>query len=133
MMNGNGRKQINHILIVDDDEVSAFVTQRLLQLFNTAIKLSHVENGKKAIMLLENFESNCPEIILLDINMPEMNGFEFLDQFYKNGWCGKSKIAMYTSSNLLDDKIRALQYPDVVAYFQKPINKQKVKQLLEDI
>jgi CheY-like chemotaxis protein len=68
------------ILLVDDDPVNNFLNQRLLENLAVADQLMVALNGQEAFALLEQHcpDVACPALILLDVNMPVMNGFEFL-------------------------------------------------------
>jgi len=124
------KRSLNHVLIVDDDETSCFISQKLFELYFHISELKIVRNGRKAIDYLIEHSTGYPDIIILDINMPIMNGFEFLDYYHHHGMHGTSKIAMYTSSKLCNDRDRALLYPDVIAYLEKPLTVEKLNTLI---
>ncbi|SDM23757.1 Response regulator receiver domain-containing protein [Catalinimonas alkaloidigena] len=122
--------KLRHILIIDDDEVSNMLTQITLNSAAAADRVSTVLNGKEAVDRLESAQEPFPDLILLDINMPLMNGFEFLEYWTRNGFTGYSKISMYTTSIRDEDKALAAQYPDVIAYMEKSLNEEKINHLL---
>ncbi|MEP2026135.1 MAG: response regulator [Reichenbachiella sp.] len=128
---------ISNILLVDDDPTSLFLQQHLLTdvcKFNGQIHECH--NGKMALDYIENkgeFISNGktypkPELILLDINMPVMNGFEFLDAYkvLPQELRGGIVISMLTSSLNKLDKDKAQNYKDVSDFITKPITKEQL-------
>jgi len=95
-------KKLNFILI-DDDGVFNFLTQRVIQISNIASKITVFSIAKDALAHLAESKENCSDIILLDIRMPEMDGFAFLEKFI-GLHCLHTKIFILTSS--LDEKHR---------------------------
>ena len=73
-----------------------------------------------------------PNLILLDINMPVMDGIDFLRNYKSEGFEGKTKIAMYTSSVRKIDKSQVLKYKDVFDFIHKPISQDKLINLVKD-
>jgi CheY-like chemotaxis protein len=99
------------VLLVDDDDICNFIMFRTLKIIVSDVEILTAMNGKEAINLLKNlFTANLrtPSIIFLDINMPVMDGFGFLEAF-KNmeGPKDDIKIVIVTSSNNSSDIIRA--------------------------
>ena len=118
------------ILIVDDDEIACFVAERMLEPLDIASEIKSLYNGKEVADYFEEANGNFPDFVLLDINMPLMNGFEFLEWYEKNGFKGTTKFAMYTSSERPADKERAEGYEDVIGYISKPIDKVKIEEVM---
>lgn len=113
------------IMIVDDSESDQFFTQRVVKRYDSDIDHVTAYDGKEALSILE---SDNPDIILLDINMPLMNGHEFLEAYNKKGG-DKSVIVMLTSSSQELDKEKASQYPFVKDYIVKPLKEEDLKKL----
>ena len=94
-------------------------------------------NGKFAIDQLVEIQkkdpANLPDYILLDINMPIMNGWEFLDEYTRLNLdpLGKSKIFIISSSVFSNDINRARSYPLVKSFISKPLSVEKIKELFE--
>lgn len=125
------------ILLVDDDEINNFISIKLIKkaLLNTTI--TACLNGKFAIdQLLEishNDPSKLPDYILLDINMPIMNGWEFLEEYekFKIDPQHKTKIFIISSSVFSNDISKAKSYPLVKDFISKPLNIEKITELFE--
>lgn len=128
---------ISNILLVDDDPTSIFLQQHLLtDVCKYEGKIHECHNGKMALDYLKNqgeFAENGstypkPELILLDINMPVMNGFEFLDAYklLPAPLKGGIVISMLTSSLNKLDREKAEKYQDVSDFITKPITKEQL-------
>ena len=125
------------ILLVDDDEINNFISIKLIKkaLVNTEIRACL--NGKFAIDQLLELQQEGPEklpdYILLDINMPIMNGWEFLDEFTRLNIdpIGKCKIYIISSSVFSNDINKARSYPLVKDFISKPLNVEKITELFK--
>lgn len=118
---------IRSIMIVDDSEPDQFLAESVIKKFDPSVKILQAYDGQEALEKLDAMEAQ-PSLILLDINMPRMNGFEFLEEYNKR----EEKavvIAMLTSSDQNQDKLKATNFGCVQEYFIKPL---QVK-YLEDI
>ncbi len=132
-MNFNSRSV--SVLLVDDDEINNFISIKLIKkaLLNTEIMACL--NGKFAIDQLVEIQrkdpDKMPDYILLDINMPIMNGWEFLDEFKRLNIdsAGKCKIFIISSSVFSNDINKARSYPLVKDFISKPLNVDKIREL----
>lgn len=112
------------ILIIDDDKLLNKINEKVLVAAGVVSELHIVLNGRQAIEYLENrLEKNysLPEIIVLDLHMPVMDGFAFIEAFNKMDFHGKSKIELvvFTSSSSPKDKQKALA-AGIRHYLNKP-------------
>ena len=121
---------IKSVLVVDDDNICNFLTVKALKKANIKGNIDVVLNGLEAINKLKE-NKTFPDLILLDINMPVMNGIDFLRNYKSEGFEGKTKIAMYTSSVRAIDKFKALEYADVCDFIHKPISQDKLINLIK--
>ncbi|TWJ02275.1 response regulator receiver domain-containing protein [Mucilaginibacter frigoritolerans] len=134
-MNFNNRAV--SVLLVDDDEINNFISIKLIKkaLLNTEIMACL--NGKFAIEQLLEIQkkdpNKLPDYILLDINMPIMNGWEFLDEYKRLNIdpLGKSKIFIISSSVFSNDINKARSYPLVKDFISKPLNVEKIIDLFK--
>lgn len=113
------------ILLVEDDELDVISVQRSLNKIDLNIKLYTAYNGVEALSLLRGESDQqideLPEIILLDLNMPRMNGIEFLEELRKDKRFQKIKVFVMTTSN--DDKDRKeTEKLGISGYIIKPLN-----------
>lgn len=123
------------VLLVDDDEINNFISIKLIKkaLLNTEIMACL--NGRFAIDQLVELQrqhaDKLPDYILLDINMPIMNGWEFLDEFERLNLdqSGKCKIYIISSSVFSNDINKARSYPLVKDFISKPLNVDKITEL----
>jgi len=118
------------VMLVDDDEASNFLSETILSDMQAAEEIAVAEDGLAATSLIKN--ASCPDIIFLDIRMPRMDGFDFLEYLSKLGCCQKTKVIMLTSSPRKEDKEKALQYKNVLDYFEKPLTEQIVLKVSEE-
>jgi response regulator RpfG family c-di-GMP phosphodiesterase len=134
-MNFNNRAV--SVLLVDDDEINNFISIKLIKkaLLNTEIMACL--NGKFAIDQLLEIQkkdpNKLPDYILLDINMPIMNGWEFLDEYKRLNIdpLGKSKIFIISSSVFSNDINKARSYHLVKDFISKPLNVEKIVDLFK--
>ena len=114
------------VLLVEDDETTNFLSKMVLKHVGIQ-KVEAVLNGKAACEYLSKV---CPDIIFLDLNMPVMDGWSFLDEKMNGNYCPKVKIALLTSSIRSRDRERALKYECVVDYLEKPLTREKVEAVI---
>lgn len=126
-------KKVEIACIIDDDPIYVFGTKRLMQMANFCESFLIFTNGKEALDKLKAIIVNgevLPDIILLDINMPVMDGWDFLDEFTKIP--SRKKIIIYIVTSSIDpaDVNKAKQYEYVSNYLVKPITFDKIKNLM---
>ena len=125
-------KRIDSILLVDDDEICNFISTTLLKHLHIAENIHSATNGKEALRLLKknaviNTLTIFPEVIFLDLNMPVMDGFDFLEQLNKTmpAYASVCKIFILTSSESPLDIDRCRRY-EIAGYISKPLTEQKL-------
>lgn len=132
---------IKSVMLVDDDEATVFLTKVFIDLLELDIPVHTAVNGREALEFLEeqsirlkDANSFTPCLLVLDITMPVMNGWQFLDA-YVNRFSEELKekivIVMITVSEDERDIIRAVNNPVVKEYLQKPLSDKKLLELLE--
>lgn len=129
-------KCFNNVLLVDDDTVSNFLNEMTLQEMNFSNLIHVIENGKEALHYLRRSligSAEYPDLIFLDINMPVMDGFQFLEEFEKLPLDRRKPISviMLTSSNASLDISKAKQF-NIDGYIVKPLCKSKIEEVLKE-
>ncbi|WMJ73713.1 response regulator [Cytophagaceae bacterium ABcell3] len=127
--------QFKTVLLIDDDNINNFINQRLIKKAGLAQKVEVSTNGEEGLKFIrETYKSgkNCPDLILLDINMPVMDGFDFIRVFENMDYINKDKtkiIVLTTSSNKKD--IQTLKKLGCINYINKPLTAEKLSSCLE--
>jgi len=116
-----------HILLIDDSDAANQINKYH---FNKAgfVDIAIAKNGQEALKHLKSNLNHLPELIMLDISMPVMNGFEFLEELRKSFPIKAKvpKILMLTSSESHIDLAKAKKNDLVTEYVNKPINHSKI-------
>ncbi|MFP2994672.1 response regulator [Spongiivirga sp. MCCC 1A20706] len=115
------------ILLVDDDDIYLFIAGKTIRKVLPDIDIATCKNGKEAIQRLQK---DKPNILFLDLNMPVMNGWSFLDELKKKEQELGFPIIIVTSSIDYDDKERAKSFDFVKGYIEKPLNESKMQEHL---
>ena len=122
--------------MIDDDKIYQFTATMILEATGLTNTIAAFLNGKDAINFLKDpnttLNSQLPDIIFLDINMPVMNGWEFLEEFQQFSASLSQPIKIYLVSSSVDesDINKSKKYPSVTDYVIKPLNRDKYRQLL---
>jgi len=123
------------VLLIDDDEINNFISVKLIKKALLNAEITACLNGALAIDQLRDIQntdpSKLPDYILLDINMPVMNGWEFLDEYKRLAIdpLGHSKIFIISSSVFSNDINKARSYELVHSFISKPLNVDKIVEL----
>jgi len=128
-------KKLKTILLVEDDDTVNFYNEFLLKQLEVTDKIIIRENGEEALNYLETCnrgENQFPDLIFLDINMPVMNGFEFLEAYEKRSFSDQAGalIVMLTTSLHPNDIKRADGFESISEYVYKPLNPEKVTNII---
>ncbi len=114
------------ILHIEDDQVDKMVIDRVIKKLNITNQLLHAPNGEDALDLLRGTNGKTkpdpmPNVILLDINMPKMNGLEFLKELRADDNIKSISVIVLTTSNDDSDRKEAYQY-NIAGYILKPVD-----------
>lgn len=123
-----------HVLLIDDNEIDNYISKHIVTKSQMAEKVSVKGSAVEALEYLQSLKGNpdeFPDFIFLDIRMPKMDGFGFLEEFNKfpqaiNNQCS---VAMLTSSSDQGDIDRAMQYAVVKKYLTKPLSLEKLESI----
>jgi CheY-like chemotaxis protein len=120
------------VLLVEDDSVDALTVKRAFRELKLSNPLAHVTNGEEAIIYLRNQSNERPCIILLDINMPKMNGIEFLKIAKADESLRKIPVVVLSTSNDERDIINSYKL-SVAGYIIKPVDYKKFLDTIKTI
>ena len=118
-----------NIFLVDDDQTANFINEMQINRFSGDFNILTFTCAQKALEELKN-NFKIPEFIFLDIDMPKLNGWEFIDHFKELK--SSSKIVMVTSSLDPSDKLKANELNEVVAFIEKPLVKSHLEPIFND-
>lgn len=119
--------QLDCIMLIDDNKLDNFYHERVIRKHNASKNVVVMESGEEALVYLNNKSNNpthlTPELIFLDINMPGMNGWEFIEEYKKLDTSVQSKmiVVMLTTSQNPDDVEKARVNGILFAYKSKPL------------
>lgn len=127
--------QLSCVMLIDDNESDNFFHELTIENSNCAKKIISFDLAQNALTYLKNIEEPDyiqPDIIFLDLNMPRMNGWEFLEVYEKLDDAIKSRmvIIMLTTSLNLDDRERAKQFSAIKEYRNKPLTEEYMEELV---
>jgi CheY-like chemotaxis protein len=115
-----------HVLLIDDNEADNYISKFVINESGLAKKISMATSAVEALDYLASLKGNAdefPDLIFLDIRMPVMDGFEFLENFmqFPEAMNQQCAVIMLSSSNDQKDIERSLNYPVVKNFFTKPL------------
>jgi CheY-like chemotaxis protein len=123
-----------NILLVDDDKIFNFLSEKTITSLGLANEVHFALNGREALELLELYRDgklSRPDIIFLDLNMPIMNGYEFIEAFAKLDLPEKHRITIVVLTSSADphdiDRVKGM---GIRYYFNKPLSKDEIKKMI---
>jgi CheY-like chemotaxis protein len=127
--------KLKSILLIDDDDVTNFLHRSLLSELDLAENIIVKNNGLDGLKYIQSLKNGTPypDMIMVDLKMPVMDGFEFMQEFQKlKASEGKSSklVALTTSSNPSD--IKKIDEIGIDGFMNKPLNKDKVQVIVEE-
>lgn len=130
--------QTKTLTLIDDDEIFVFLTKKAIEKTKLIDQIKVFDNGLDAIIFLKENKDNIeilPEVIFLDLNMPVMDGWQFLEEYILLHPTIGKKITVYICSSSIspDDIKRAKAINEVADYIIKPITKEKLIEIIKSI
>lgn len=126
----NQNENFPEILILEDDSIIALIQKYLVEkVFE--IKPLLFKNGKEALDYLEGRTTKRDILIFLDINMPVMDGWEFISAFNMRAFNFRAHIVMVTSSLFKEDCEKAKEFEEVVGYYTKPLKEEDLREIID--
>lgn len=128
--------QNQSICIVDDDEVYKFFVKKILKIKNLAEDVLTFPDGEEAYNFIEQNKNNpekLPDIIFLDINMPIMDGFQFMEAYSKIKDKIEKKITIYMITSSIDpvDLEKSKKYVEISDFISKPITAEVLQRIIK--
>lgn len=128
-------KKIELLALVDDDDTFVFITKRIIEKTDYVKEIKVFTNGLEALNYLKenlNSEYQLPDVIFLDLSMPVMDGWQFLDEFnhLKNSRTDKIIIYICSSSISPHDMMKAKKFSYVSDFIIKPVTKDKFSEIV---
>jgi len=132
---------LERVLCVDDDPITLMLCKKVIQKSNFSKEIDTAINGEDALNYFDNLlasggaSNRYPQLILLDLNMPIMNGWEFLDVFSKNQYLehfAETKVIVLSSTIDPVDIQKSKQYTMVIEFLSKPITSE-ILEILKNI
>lgn len=123
---------VNKTMLIDDSEIDLFIHRRFLELCQFSKELIACKSAETALELLKDLDgAEPPNIIFLDLNMPVLDGFSFLELFMQlpESILRHTRIVVLTSSNSAADREQVFLYKNVIQMITKPIQRSDVEAL----
>lgn len=126
------RRLVEKTVLIDDSDIDLFIQRRFLEVYNFSNELLLYKSAEEALGWLQNLNGDAaPDVIFLDLNMPEIDGFSFLKNFRElpDKIREKSKIVVLTSSNSSKDREQAFAFKNVIQFITKPLKQTDIEEL----
>ncbi|MCK6617452.1 MAG: response regulator [Cyclobacteriaceae bacterium] len=122
---------VNVTLLIDDSDIDLFIQRRFLEVYHFSQTLITYKSADEALNWLGSLNTGFPDVIFLDLNMPKIDGFAFLEKFagLPETVTANSKIIILTSSNSKADVDKAMVNKNVVHFITKPIKQSDIEEL----
>lgn len=123
-------------MAIDDDEATNYFTRVMLEDAGCAHHIKLMAGGQEALDYLQKSSEDdaacpSPDLIFLDVNMPAMNGWEFLEKYKEVHGKKRVIVVMLTTSLFPADKSRAEKMPEIMAFENKPLTEEKISAIVE--
>jgi len=117
-------------ILIDDSKADLFIAKLIIQKCNLESEIVELNNGEEALEWFQANQDIKDTLVLLDINMPIMNGFEFLDSIKPITFHSSVDVYLLSSSTHPEDQKRAKDYDLVKSYLVKPIKRETILELI---
>jgi len=124
-------ESVDLVMLIDDSDIDLFVQKRFIEISAFAKSILVFQSARKALELLSSPGQQRPDVIFLDLNMPEMDGFSFLEHLAQlpPGLNGQSRVVILSSSSSSADKSRASTFSNVISFLSKPLSEARLQEL----
>ena len=125
-----------NLLVIDDDDINIFIIKKIVEKTGFDIDMVSKNNGQQAIdYLKQTISSNLPlpQLILIDINMPVMNGWEFIEAYQELDFKKEADLYILSSSVYENDIEKTKSYSSVKGFISKPLSIERLTELIKAI
>lgn len=120
------KNNVQYVLLVDDDDLVCDVHRVVLSQLSKNFKFVKVSNGREALEYLNSCEpNNFPNVILLDVEMPVMNGVDFLEAYSKTEFTHRAPVVVVSSTKDYSNLRNIKNYDEVLSFIPKPLTREK--------
>jgi CheY-like chemotaxis protein len=125
-------KKLKCILLIEDNEFVNVYNRKIIEKLNVTDRVEVIEDGNEGLDYLnkEDNGNEKPDLILLDINMPRMNGWEFIEEYLKLNRRQKTRIVILSTSPNPDDIKKYSSFPEILCFEKKPLTKEKIRSII---
>ena len=125
-------KKLKCILLIEDNEFVNVYNRKIIEKLNVTDRIEVIEDGNEGLDYLskEDNKNEKPDLILLDINMPRMNGWEFIEEYLKLDRQRKTRIVILSTSPNPDDIKKYSSFPEIICFEKKPLTKEKIRSII---
>ncbi len=125
-----------NLLVIDDDDINIFIISKIVEKTGYDVEICAKHNGQLAIDYIKDLvdsQQPLPQLVLIDINMPILNGWEFIEAFEALDLKATNDMYMLSSSVYENDIEKAKSYKSVKGFISKPLSIDRLKELLAAI
>ncbi|WP_343533684.1 response regulator [Pedobacter sp.] len=125
-----------NLLVIDDDDINIFIISKIVEKTGYDVEICAKHNGQLAIDYIKDLvdsQQALPQLVLIDINMPILNGWEFIEAFEALDLKATNDMYMLSSSVYENDIEKAKSYKSVKGFISKPLSIDRLKELLAAI
>jgi two-component system nitrate/nitrite response regulator NarL len=123
-------ESVELVVLIDDSDIDLFVQRRFIELSGFARNVMAFRSSREALNYLSDSNlKQFPDLIFLDLNMPEIDGFSFLEQYNSKVKNSPTRIIILTSSSSALDRDRAATYSNVIGFLSKPLTESNLAEI----
>ncbi|HSZ24273.1 MAG TPA: response regulator [Cytophagaceae bacterium] len=122
--------KLNKIFLLDDDPIVNVINEQLFRKYNASKQYIICRTSQEALGYIDK-ANPLPEIVIIDLNIPLMNGFDFLEKCFDK-FINQVSVYILTSSVNPEDYNKAMSYPFVKGYLKKPLTRDIVQKIIEE-